>query len=138
LLEGLSGMRSRVLPRLPSDRHEEAHLLLDVVAEPSELCLVHADLGPDHLLTTGGRVSGVIDWTDARIGDPGVDLAWTLYGTPHAFAAALVETYSPTPEQRTRGLLWHRLGPWWEALAGLDFLGEEYVASGLAGITARL
>lgn len=138
LAAGLAGMRARVLPRLPADRHRGAHLLLDAVAEPTEVRLVHGDLGPLHLLTTSGRVSGVIDWGDARIGDPGLDLAWTLHGTPAAFAEGLVDAYSPTPGQLARGLLWHRLGPWWEALAGLDFLGEEYVASGLTGIVARL
>lgn len=138
LLDGLDGMRARVLPRLSADRHPEAHALLDAVAEPTEACLIHGDLGPEHLLTTAGRVSGVIDWTDARIGDPGLDLAWTLHGTPPAFVDALLAAYSPTPAQRARGLLWHRLGPWWEALAGTDHLGEAYVASGLTGIVARL
>ena len=135
---GLAGMRERVLPRLSPDRHRDAHALLDAVAETTEVCLVHADLGPDHLLTVGGPVTGVIDWTDARIGDPGLDLAWTLNGTPEPFADALVAAYSPTPGQRARGLLWHRLGPWWEALAGIDHLGKQYVASGLTGIVARL
>ena len=84
------------------------------------------------------HVTGVIDWTDARIGDPAVDLAWTLHGTPAAFADALAAAYGVTAEQRARGLLWHRLGPWWEALAGVDFLGPDLVASGLEGILARL
>ncbi|MGI8646408.1 MAG: phosphotransferase [Nocardioides sp.] len=138
LLDGLEGMRKRVLPLLPAGVHGQARALLDAVAIPAETRLVHGDLGPLHLLTTDGRVSGVIDWTDARLGDPGLDLAWTLNGTPAAFADALAAAYSPTPGQRARGLLWHRLGPWWEALAGTDFLGEEYVESGLEGVLARL
>ena len=138
LTEGLAAMRDRVLPLLPPERHRDAQALLDEVAEPPGICLVHGDLGPMHLLTTEGRVTGVIDWCDARLGDPGLDLAWTLHGTPQPFADALAAAYSPTHEQRARGLLWHRLGPWWEALGGIDFLGEEYVASGLAGILARL
>ena len=138
LLEGLAGMRERVLPLLPPGRRADGAALLDAIARPSPVCLVHADLGPAHLLVTDGRVSGVIDWSDARTGDPALDLAWTLNGAPAAFADALVAAYSPTTEQVARGLLWHRLGPWWEALAGVDFLGDEYVESGLAGVLERL
>ena len=138
LLEGLAGMRDRVLPLLPPDRRAAGVALLDAFGTPTPVCLVHADLGPEHLLVTEGRVSGVIDWSDTRTGDPGLDLAWTLNGTPPAFAEALVAAYSPTAEQVARGELWHRLGPWWEVLAGVDFLGEEYVVSGLEGVLARL
>jgi len=138
LVDALSGMRARVLPLLPPGRHQEAHALLDSVILPTGTCLVHGDLGPEHLLRTAGRVSGVIDWTDAHVGDPGLDLAWTLHGTPASFAGALVAAYSPSLEQRARGKLWHRLGPWWEVLAGLDLLGQSYVDSGLAGAVARL
>jgi len=138
LLEGLAGMRERVLPLLPPGRRAAGAALLDAVGTPSPVCLVHADLGPAHLLVTDGRVSGVIDWSDARTGDPALDLAWTLHGTPAAFADALVAAYSPTTEQVARGRLWHQLGPWWEALAGVDFLGDEYVESGLTGVLDRL
>lgn len=37
--------------------------------------LVHGDLHPGHLLMTDGVVTGVLDWTEAEITDPGVDLA---------------------------------------------------------------
>jgi aminoglycoside phosphotransferase (APT) family kinase protein len=38
--------------------------------------LVHGDLDARHLLCDpGGRVTGVIDWGDLHLGDPGVDLA---------------------------------------------------------------
>ena len=37
--------------------------------------LLHADLGPEHLLVRDGRLAGVIDWGDARVGDPALDYA---------------------------------------------------------------
>jgi aminoglycoside phosphotransferase (APT) family kinase protein/8-oxo-dGTP pyrophosphatase MutT (NUDIX family) len=138
LLGSLDDMRVRVLPLLPADRRAAGAALLDAVGEPVEACLVHADVGPMHLLVVDGRVNGVIDWSDAVIGDPGLDLAWTLNGTPGVFADALATAYGVTPALRSRGLLWHRLGPWWEVLAGVDFLGEEYVESGLSGLLDRL
>ena len=138
LLGRLVDMRERVLPLLPADRRAAGAALLDEVAEPVEACLVHGDLGPTHLLVADDRVSGVIDWSDAVIGDPGLDLAWTLNGTPAAFADALTSSYGVTPALRSRGLLWHQLGPWWEVLAGVDYLGDDYVESGLTGVLSRL
>ena len=138
LLSCLEGMRERVLPLLPADRRDTGAALLDAVAEPADACLVHGDLGPMHVLVVDGRLSGVIDWSDAVIGDPALDLAWTMNGTPPAFSDALATAYGVTPALRARGLLWHRLGPWWEALGGVDFLGQEYVESGLSGVLSRL
>jgi aminoglycoside phosphotransferase (APT) family kinase protein len=40
--------------------------------------LAHCDLGPEHLLCREGRLVGVIDWADAKIGDPAIDYAWLL------------------------------------------------------------
>ncbi|MFN8190408.1 MAG: phosphotransferase [Nocardioidaceae bacterium] len=138
LLGDLAELRTRVLPLLPADARAEGSRLLDDIATPTRTCLVHGDLGPAHLLTTGGRVSGIIDWGDLRLGDPGLDLAWTLHGTPPEFAEALAASYGVTSDLRARALLWHRLGPWWEVLAGLDHLGPTYVDSGLAGVLDRL
>ena len=43
---------------------------------PPEHVLIHADLGQDHiLLNEDGRLTGVIDWGDATIGDPALDFA---------------------------------------------------------------
>lgn len=37
--------------------------------------LCHGDLGPHNLLREGGRVTGLIDWDHACLGDPAIDLA---------------------------------------------------------------
>ncbi|MEV7099006.1 aminoglycoside phosphotransferase family protein [Amycolatopsis sp. NPDC051045] len=43
-------------------------------------CWVHADLMPSNLLLREGRLSGVLDWATAGLGDPACDLipAWNL------------------------------------------------------------
>jgi GTP-binding protein HflX len=47
---------------------------------PRHTALVHGDLHPGHLLLDQqGRLSGVIDWTEAKLTDPSVDLA-PFYG----------------------------------------------------------
>ena len=138
LLESLDGMRQRVVPLLPPDRRADASALLDAITEPVDTCLVHGDLGPAHLLVLDGHVNGIIDWSDMVVGDPALDFAWTLNGSSPAFADALAAAYGVTPALRARGLLWHRLGPWWETLAGVDFFGQELIDSGLEGVLARL
>ncbi|MFN8193409.1 MAG: phosphotransferase [Nocardioidaceae bacterium] len=137
-LDEVADFRARVLPLLTSSARSAGADLLDEISEQEPFVLTHADLGPSHLLADGPRVSGVIDWADVRLGDAGLDLAWTLHGTPEVFAQALSSSYGVDEALRRRSLLWHRLGPWWEVIAGLDHLGPAFVDSGLAGAVSRL
>jgi aminoglycoside phosphotransferase (APT) family kinase protein len=41
--------------------------------------VAHADLGAEHILELDGTLTGIIDWSDAAITDPALDLA-RLYG----------------------------------------------------------
>lgn len=101
--------------------------------------LIHADLGPEHVLTAADEVTGVLDWSDARIGDPALDLAWGLHGTPAHFAGAVLAAYGPDdPSLPDRALFFHRLGPWYELHYGLYFDRPAFVESGLAGVRSRL
>lgn len=135
----LAQMRDQVVPLLPRDLQQAGLELLERCGTALRLqVLRHGDLGPEHLLTTGGRISGVIDWTDVALGDPALDLAWLVHRTPPAFADALVSTYGASREEAARGRDWHLLGPWWEVRHGLHHAGREYVESGLAGVVDRL
>ncbi len=43
---------------------------------PPHLALVHGDLHPGHMLLDGeGAVTGILDWTEAQVTDPSIDLA---------------------------------------------------------------
>jgi aminoglycoside phosphotransferase (APT) family kinase protein len=57
-------------------------------------CWLHSDLMPSNLLLREGRLSGVLDWATAGVGDPACDLipAWNLLTatTRPAFRDALV------------------------------------------------
>ncbi|MFI6598714.1 aminoglycoside phosphotransferase family protein [Nonomuraea sp. NPDC050536] len=134
----LDAFTSRVLPLLPSSRQAAGRSLLSLVAGFPACAVVHGDLGPEHILATDGQVSGVIDFTDAHLGDPALDLAWVLYGTPYAFSQALATAYDVSPELRARALAWHRLGPWHEVLHGLTTSDPSMVESGMEGVLARL
>ena len=132
-------LRLRVLPLLEqSERTRAESLFAQAAGFEFEPALVHGDLGPEHVLCRDGRVVGVIDWSDARIGDLALDLSWCLNGTSEAAASAIARIYGVEQDMRERSLFYHRLGPWHEVVYGLDTGQEGFVASGLAGVRARL
>jgi aminoglycoside phosphotransferase (APT) family kinase protein len=130
----------RVVPLLDRDERPRAKRLLaeQRALADFEPALVHRDLGPEHVLCRDGRVEAVIDWSDACVGDPAIDLAWCLHGTPGDAAAAVAATYGSEGEIASRALWYHRLGPWYEVTYGLELGDARFVASGLAGVRARL
>jgi aminoglycoside phosphotransferase (APT) family kinase protein len=101
--------RRLVLPALDRDERPRAEALFAEVDTlvGFEPVLTHSDLGPEHLLCRGGRLVGVIDWGDARVGDPALDYAWLLHGPfPH---------WEVDGELRRRARIYHRLAPWFDA-----------------------
>ncbi|CAN5350841.1 hypothetical protein BH09ACT6_BH09ACT6_00100 [soil metagenome] len=38
--------------------------------------VIHGSLGPESFLVAGDRVTGVLDWSDFKVGDPASDLYW--------------------------------------------------------------
>jgi aminoglycoside phosphotransferase (APT) family kinase protein len=132
-------MRREVLPLLDGDAVARGARLLEAcAAPPPSRALAHADLGPEHILVADGAVAGVIGWTDARVMDPAIDLAWLLDGTPAGVAAAIAEAYGADESMRRRAHAWHQLGPWHEVLYGFDTGEDGYVRSRLAGVRERL
>lgn len=134
----MARMETEVVPLLPPALRQPGTRLIAAARDTTPLTLAHGDLGPAHLLVEGGVVSGVIDWTDSCLRDPAIDLAWTLHGTPERFREGIRASYRPSPEEERRALVWHRLGPWHEALHGLDQREPAYIESGLAGAIERL
>jgi aminoglycoside phosphotransferase (APT) family kinase protein len=121
-----------VLPLLEEDRRADA---LQLFGEAETLtnfepALVHADLGPEHLLVRDGRLAGVIDWADARVGDPALDYAWLVNGP--------FTDWDVDADLRRRARFYHRLGPWYEAHYGLFTNQPAHTERGLAGIRSRL
>ena len=142
----LEEFSSRVLPLLdPDERALAERRFAEFWSDPAHFgfrpAVIHADLGPEHLLCgPDGRLVGVIDWTDAHIGDPALDFAWLLTGLGDRFAADLLDAYEGDVDATfvERAAFFHLLGPWYEVLYGVDFGLPEYVDSGLAGVRARL
>jgi aminoglycoside phosphotransferase (APT) family kinase protein len=124
--------RRVVLPLLDVDERARGEALLGEVETLTGFrpALTHSDLGPPHLLVRDGRLVGVIDWGDARVGDPALDYAWLLNGP--------FPDWDVDDQLRRRARIYHRLGPWLEVHHG-DFTDQPgWVESGLRGIRERL
>jgi aminoglycoside phosphotransferase (APT) family kinase protein len=121
-----------VLPLLDKDRRPEAKRLFGEAETLVDFkpVLLHADLGPEHLLVRDGRLAGVIDWGDARLGDPALDYAWLLNG-PFA-------DWDVDADLRRRARFYHRLAPWYEAHYGVFTSQPSHVERGVAAITDKL
>jgi aminoglycoside phosphotransferase (APT) family kinase protein len=83
---------------------------------------LHRDLHPGNTLWTGGRLSGVVDWTGASWGPPGADLGHLRanLGPDHGIAAAdralaaYAAAWGASPADQ----------PWWDVRMLLDLLDD--------------
>ena len=87
-----------VREELPTERRPAVATALAAAAPapPPEPALIHGDLGAEHVFVDGGRISGVIDWGDAALGDPAVDHGRLLrdFGAPVGERARLYAIYA--------------------------------------------
>ena len=93
-------------------------------------CVTHSDLGAEHLLVREGRLVGVIDWGDARLGDPALDYSWLLHGP--------FPDWEVDPELRRRARFYHRLAPFFSVHYGVFTKRPAYVEQALATLSSRL
>jgi len=136
--DSLNRFERDVVPRLRGDLRSQGRQLLERIRRVPRTSIVHGDLGPAHVRCDSGAVAGVIDWTDAHVGDPAIDLAWALHGTGPEFAEGVAEAYGVSADERRRASDWHLLGPWHEVIYGLDNARPELIDSGIRGVTERL
>ena len=124
--------RRVVVPLLDRDERSAGEAFLQQLETLAgfEPALTHSDLGSSHLLVHEGRLAGVIDWGDARIGDPAIDYAWLLNGP--------FSDWEVDDNLRRRALIYHSLASWFEVHYGVFTEQPEWVRFGLAGLRSRL
>ncbi|HEY6567887.1 MAG TPA: aminoglycoside phosphotransferase family protein, partial [Actinomycetota bacterium] len=103
----LDGFRERVFPLLSDEEQRGFGARFDRFVDDDDNwrfapCLVHADLGPDHVLVhPNGDLAGVIDWEEAMIGDPAGDFAYLVHAFPAQGERALA-AYGGPPDATFR------------------------------------
>jgi aminoglycoside phosphotransferase (APT) family kinase protein len=129
---------AEVVPLLPWEAVTALHEAFATLREPAATrVVVHADLGESNLLVTERRLSGVIDWSDAHVGDPATDLAWFVQCLGPDAARAALAAYVP-PRGTDPDTLWRRavahatVQPVHAVLYGLDRGETSYVRKQLA------
>lgn len=123
--------RTRKVPTSLLARWEAA--LDDISRWKFAPAVVHGDLAPENVLTGNGQVISVLNWSNAHIGDPAIDLAWLYSAAPEASLDTLEEAYAigrherPDPHISDRAILYTGIGsgslasPWGED----RFLGDR-------------
>jgi aminoglycoside 2''-phosphotransferase len=129
-----------VLPLLTADMQTKSVALWEGFLRPRahfrfEMALIHADLGPEHILCdpqTAG-ISGIIDWEDACVGDPALDFVGLLQVGGKEFVEQVLLAYPRDPGMN----FWSRLDfytkivPFHEILFGLETDDETHLHNGL-------
>ena len=97
------------------------------------VCVVHGDLAAEHVLVDDrSRPTGIIDWSDACVGDPALDLAGLVHWGGLRMIAAASERYGPIDEPLLARTQWLSAC---RALADVVFGAAhgrpEYVRAGL-------
>ncbi|MCS0602153.1 phosphotransferase [Streptomyces sp. LP11] len=107
-LEALRRMAVHAAERLAAaDEFDAARLqqltpagATQLAAQPGHAVLTHHALVGEHVVVSAdGRVRGVLDWTEAAVGDPAEDIARlaVAVGSPAAGRAATLAGYGPRP-----------------------------------------
>ncbi len=124
---------AEVVPLLPWAAVESLRSAFAVLRDPAPAeVLLHGDLGESNILVAGGRVTAVLDWSDAHVGGPAMDLSWFVQCLGVDGARAALAAYVP-PAGVDPDLLWRRavahatVQPVHAVLYGLDHDDPSYV-----------
>lgn len=82
--------------------------------------LLHGDFWPGNSLWRNGRLAAVIDWEDAQLGDPLIDLAQSRSEIVWIFGVAALELF--TRHYQSLNDLDYRHLPYWDLCAALRFM----------------
>ena len=86
--------------------------------------LIHRDLTSEHILYSGDRITGVIDWGDACFGDPAFDLAGFLMDYDSTLVEKLIDTLNVPAHCLERAQFYARISVFHGALY-MKEIGDE-------------
>jgi aminoglycoside phosphotransferase (APT) family kinase protein len=125
----------QVAERLPAEARGRVEAFLAESPPPASpaLAFCHNDLGSEHVLVEAGKVSGVIDWTDAAITDPVADLALVYRDLgPDAFDLTVAHYDAFGERDRERAVFYARCALLEDLAYGFRTGQRRYSDAGLA------
>jgi aminoglycoside phosphotransferase (APT) family kinase protein len=109
------------LARLPDvSRPEIWSEALALVAEerpPTPTCFIHRDYQHFNLLWSRERLTGVIDWVQASVGPPDIDVGHCRLNLTLLFSADVADRFRQMYEAEAG----RKVDPWWDVHALLSF-----------------
>nr|WP_307797124.1 aminoglycoside phosphotransferase family protein [Actinomadura barringtoniae] len=113
------------LPPKHALRPEVWESAFDVAARPAPEApsrFIHRDYHPDNTLWSYGRLTGVVDWSDASYGPVAVDIAQMRLSLVLRYGQAAADRFLAAFDQVSGG---YRHDPFWDIRAVLDLLPED-------------
>jgi len=111
---------SRLSPLPDASRPDIWREAIALVAEarpPTHTCFIHRDYQHFNLLWSRERLTGVIDWVEASVGPPDVDVGHCRLNLAVLFSAAVAERFREIYEAEAG----RKVDPWWDIHALLSF-----------------
>lgn len=141
LAEVDAAARTSTVPPVLLARWE--HALEDTALWAFHPTCVHGDLAPENVLMSNGAVVGIVNWSNAHVGDPAKDLAWLYAAAPEESLDTLDEAYAvsraqpPDPHMGSRATLYSELAVARWLLHGVR-LDDPEIVSDAEGMLAAL
>jgi aminoglycoside phosphotransferase (APT) family kinase protein len=112
--------RSQLSPPLDASRADVWREAITLVAEeraPTRTCFLHRDYQHFNMLWSRERLTGVVDWIEACIGPPEVDVGHCRLNITVLFSADMADRFLAMYEAESG----HRVDAWWDVHALLSY-----------------
>jgi aminoglycoside phosphotransferase (APT) family kinase protein len=112
--------RRRLSPPPDAARSEVWREAIEVVAEeraPARTCFLHRDYQPFNMLWWRERITGVVDWSEACIGPPEMDVGHCRLNLTVLFSAGVADRFHAIYETVSG----HKVDAWWDVHALLSY-----------------
>ena len=123
------------------DAWESIFRLLAGPAPETPHCFIHRDYHPGNVLWSRNRLTGIVDWTNASIGPPGIDVGHCRLNLVQLHGVGIADRFLDIYRRQAGGDADYH--PYWDAITAIEFLPEPGVYlgwrdAGLANLTRGL
>jgi aminoglycoside phosphotransferase (APT) family kinase protein len=102
-----------------------AFRLVQEAPPDSPVCFIHRDFHPGNTLWVRGRLSGVVDWTQASFGPPGVDLGHMRWNLTLRYGLAAADDFLAAYAALAQSAVEHQA--YWDVVTVIDRVADPTV-----------